>query len=113
MRYSSRVADFSTRTGNCTLRVIAGPEAIESLELNPTADPAAPRDDAHPVIREAMRQLQAYFGGELAEFDLPLAMSGTEFQQRVWRALLEVPYGSTCSYLELARSIGNPAAVRA
>ena len=60
-----------------------------------------------------MRQLAAYFAGERMEFDLPLAPQGTEFQRRVWKALVEIPYGETRSYGDLARSIGKPAAVRA
>jgi len=62
---------------------------------------------------EVIRQLQAYFRGELKEFDLPLAMVGTEFQLRVWNALRAIPYGETISYAQLAERIGNPKAVRA
>ncbi len=62
---------------------------------------------------EVIRQLQAYFRGELKEFDLPLAMEGTEFQLRVWNALRAIPYGETISYAQLAERIGNPKAVRA
>jgi methylated-DNA-[protein]-cysteine S-methyltransferase len=62
---------------------------------------------------EVIRQLQAYFRGELKEFDLPLAMEGTEFQLRVWNALRAIPYGETVSYAQLAQRIGNPKAVRA
>ena len=62
---------------------------------------------------EVIRQLRAYFRGELKEFDLPLAMEGTEFQLRVWNALRTIPYGETISYAQLAERIGNPKAVRA
>jgi methylated-DNA-[protein]-cysteine S-methyltransferase len=62
---------------------------------------------------EAVRQLAAYFTGTLRRFDLRLAPAGTPFQQRVWHALVEVPYGETISYGELARRVGRPAAVRA
>lgn len=62
---------------------------------------------------EVIRQLQAYFCGELREFDVPLALEGTEFQRRVWNALRVIPYGETISYLQLAERIGNPKAVRA
>ncbi len=62
---------------------------------------------------EVVRQLQAYFRGELKEFDLPLAMEGTEFQLRVWNALRTIPYGETISYAQLAERIGKPKAVRA
>lgn len=61
----------------------------------------------------AIEQLNAYFAGELSEFDLPMTMHGTEFQRRVWAALCEIPYGETISYGELARWVGNPKASRA
>jgi methylated-DNA-[protein]-cysteine S-methyltransferase len=65
------------------------------------------------AFAEAIRQLKAYFRGELRTFDLPLGMGGTEFQLRVWSALREIPYGETISYRELAERIGNRKAVRA
>jgi methylated-DNA-[protein]-cysteine S-methyltransferase len=65
------------------------------------------------AFAEAIRQLQAYFRGELKEFDVPLAMEGTDFQLRVWNALRAIPYGETISYAQLAGRIGNPQAVRA
>jgi methylated-DNA-[protein]-cysteine S-methyltransferase len=68
--------------------------------------------DATP-LRETVRQLQAYFAGELEEFDLPLAPEGTPFQLNVWKRLCGIPYGETISYGELARRIGNPNASRA
>lgn len=65
-------------------------------------------------LQESYRQLQAYFQRELREFDLALDVTaGTEFQRRVWAALPAVAYGRTASYLDLARQLGNPAAVRA
>lgn len=69
------------------------------------------RDDH--ALRGARQQLQDYFAGTLTEFDLPLAAQGTVFQQRVWKALREIPYGATISYGELARRIGQPTASRA
>jgi len=68
--------------------------------------------DAAP-LGETMRQLKAYFGGELHQFELPLAPEGTEFQRKVWFALCDIPYGETISYGDLARRIRNPKAVRA
>lgn len=62
---------------------------------------------------EAIEQLGEYFAGKRCEFDLPLVLDGTEFQVRVWRALLEIPYGETVSYKQLAERIGNVMAVRA
>jgi methylated-DNA-[protein]-cysteine S-methyltransferase len=64
-------------------------------------------------LPEAVRQLEEYFAGKRRDFDLPLNLDGTEFQQRVWRALTEIPYGETRSYGELAKRIGNPNASRA
>ncbi|MFJ9824019.1 methylated-DNA--[protein]-cysteine S-methyltransferase [Streptomyces sp. NPDC101160] len=62
---------------------------------------------------EAVRQLDAYFAGELTEFDLPLKLVGTPFQLRVWEQLRLIPYGETRTYGELAEALGKPAASRA
>ncbi|MCI5107739.1 MAG: methylated-DNA--[protein]-cysteine S-methyltransferase [Pseudomonadales bacterium] len=62
---------------------------------------------------EVRQQLEQYFAGQRQQFDLPLAPAGTEFQQRVWSALQEIPFGETWSYGELARHIGKPKASRA
>ena len=77
----------------------------------PLAEPV-PQPD-HPVLLEAERQLSDYFAGERQAFELPLDFAGTDFQRRVWSALLSIPYGETRSYRDIARQIGNPAAVRA
>ncbi|MCB8817675.1 methylated-DNA--[protein]-cysteine S-methyltransferase [Desulfosporosinus shakirovi] len=66
-----------------------------------------------PLIREAARQLGEYFDGRRKEFDLPLSLHGTEFQQSVWEALQAIPVGETCSYKDIAVQIGNPRASRA
>ncbi len=60
-----------------------------------------------------VHQLEEYFAGKRRRFDLPLDMRGTDFQKRCWQALLKIPYGETRSYADIARAIGNPAAVRA
>ncbi|MFE2020407.1 methylated-DNA--[protein]-cysteine S-methyltransferase [Streptomyces sp. NPDC059499] len=62
---------------------------------------------------ETVRQLGAYFTGELRTFDLPLHLAGTPFQRSVWAGLQEIPYGETCSYGELAEHLGKPGASRA
>jgi methylated-DNA-[protein]-cysteine S-methyltransferase len=77
-----------------------------------TALPPEWKEDKAP-FGEIIRQLQAYFGGELREFDMRLAPEGTEFQLRVWNSLRTIPYGETISYAQLAQKIGNPLAVRA
>jgi methylated-DNA-[protein]-cysteine S-methyltransferase len=66
-----------------------------------------------PVLAAAARQLDAYFDGHLRAFDLPLAPMGTPFQQRVWAALRDIPFGETRSYGQLAKAIAKPSAMRA
>jgi len=64
-------------------------------------------------LKEAATQLYQYFAGERTTFQLRLDFRGTAFQQRVWQALLDIPFGKTCSYLELARKLGDVKAIRA
>ena len=66
-----------------------------------------------PLISSAKRQLDEYFQGKRKSFDLPLAPSGTQFQQKVWNALCTIPYGETRSYKEIAAQIQNPKGCRA
>jgi methylated-DNA-[protein]-cysteine S-methyltransferase len=68
--------------------------------------------DGSPFV-EACVQLDAYFAGELKNFDLQLMPKGTAFQESVWHALIEIPYGETWSYGQLAANIGKPKASRA
>ncbi|TPG33257.1 methylated-DNA--[protein]-cysteine S-methyltransferase [Mycolicibacterium hodleri] len=68
-------------------------------------------DDA--MFDDAVEQLEAYFSGDLVDFDLELDMVGTEFQRRVWAALVTIPYGETRSYGAIAAQIGSPGASRA
>ena len=75
--------------------------------------PIEAEDSSHPVLLETARQLEQYFAGHRQAFALPLDFAGTAFQRTVWNALLTIPFGETRSYREIARQIGNPAAVRA
>ena len=71
-----------------------------------------PCSEDTPLLREAVRQLEAYFSGKLRRFELPLQPEGSEFRRRVWRAMNEIPYGETRTYGELSRSAGgSPRAV--
>ena len=70
-------------------------------------------DANHAVLRETARQLDEYFAGRRRDFDVPLEPRGTDFQRSVWQALRAIPFGETRSYGELARQLGNPAAMRA
>ena len=67
----------------------------------------------NPILVRTAQQLQEYFTGTRNRFELELDFAGTEFQQKVWQALLTIPFGETRSYSEIARQIGNPSAVRA
>jgi methylated-DNA-[protein]-cysteine S-methyltransferase len=65
------------------------------------------------VIEKSKDQLQEYFSGARKDFDLPILLVGSEFQKQVWKALLEIPYGKTQSYINLARRLGDEKAIRA
>ncbi|MCY1435576.1 Methylated-DNA--protein-cysteine methyltransferase [compost metagenome] len=69
--------------------------------------------EATEQLDEVVRQLDEYFAGKRQTFDLPLAPRGTQFQREVWQALLEIPFGRTTCYAELAERIGRPKAMRA
>lgn len=83
-------------------------------ELSFPGELAVPGDAAaSPLVREAERQLRAYFAGRLTRFDVPLNPSGTAFQKAVWRALCAVPHGATASYGDIAAAVGKPRGARA
>ncbi|MDE6777902.1 MAG: methylated-DNA--[protein]-cysteine S-methyltransferase [Alistipes sp.] len=69
--------------------------------------------DRTPLLESAARQLTEYFAGTRRDFDIPLAPAGTLFQQEVWRALRDIPYGTTRSYKSVAEAVGRPQACRA
>jgi methylated-DNA-[protein]-cysteine S-methyltransferase len=98
------------------IALVGDGEALSGLYMpqhrhRPPLPDSVVRDDA--AFDAAREQLGAYFAGERTEFDVPVAATGTPFQQEVWRALAEIPYGRTWSYGELAQHVGKPAAVRA
>lgn len=70
-------------------------------------------DQQHPILLETQKQLNEYFAGQRQKFELALDFEGTEFQQKVWQALLSIPFGETRSYKDIAEQIGNVKAVRA
>jgi len=93
------------------LRIIERDGMISAIEFFPFRQPAdgrplGARSDDHPVLAEAVRQLQSYFDGDLTVFDLPLAPRGSDFQQRVWEQLTKIAYGDTASYGEIAGRLG-------
>jgi methylated-DNA-[protein]-cysteine S-methyltransferase len=92
------------------LRIVEHDGAITQIEFSPFRDgdgrPRGERDDDHPLLAEARRQLAAYFERDLKEFDLPLAPVGSAFQQKVWEQLRGIGYGETASYGEIAGRLG-------
>lgn len=81
------------------------PKCLDSKQLLPCAD--------HPILLATQKQLSEYFAGQRQHFDLPLTFEGTDFQQKVWQALLSIPFAETRSYRDIAAQIGNVKAVRA
>ncbi len=98
------------------LLLVADGDSLRRIDFVNGRHPAKPdpdwKEDPAP-LKEPIRQLKAYFAGDLENFDLPLVPEGTTFQQQVWKRLCDIPYGQTISYGELARRIGNPKASRA
>jgi methylated-DNA-[protein]-cysteine S-methyltransferase len=70
-------------------------------------------EESSEVIEKTIKHLREYFAGERKEFNIPLITVGTAFQKSVWEGLIKIPYGTTASYLELSKNIGNEKAVRA
>jgi methylated-DNA-[protein]-cysteine S-methyltransferase len=95
------------------LRLVASESGILRVLLRFSGPPEGRDGREHPLLVEAASQLRAYMACELREFQLPLDLRGTDFQLRVWRQVLEIPYGETRSYAQIARALGAPGAVRA
>jgi methylated-DNA-[protein]-cysteine S-methyltransferase len=111
----SRHLFHSSPIGNLTL--VAEGDALTGLFFD-RHDPA-PCPEFGEFVHEdeflarVTDQLDEYFAGSRRDFDLPLAATGTDFQRKVWDALMTIPYGEAISYAELAKRVGNPAASRA
>ena len=96
-------AVFRTPLGN--MRLVMRDGAVTGLCFTDEAE--------NGEINEGVRQVLEYFASERRDFDLPLEPEGTPFQKKVWRALMDIPYGETRTYGEIARAIGSPGAARA
>ena len=97
------------------LEILGTDEAIKSIRF---IEPDQPDDGVKsatvsPVLEACVEQFEAYFKGELREFSLPLDPDGTDFQKAVWRELVNIPFGTTVSYLDIAKALNNEKAVRA
>ena len=106
----SEHAIYAAPTGGLLLELECESGAITSLRRIHGAAPTAPPDT---LAKLAFRQLDEYFSGTRRSFELPLRLCGTPFQQRVWSALCEIPYGETRSYRDIAEAVGSPRAYRA
>jgi methylated-DNA-[protein]-cysteine S-methyltransferase len=91
---------------------IAGTEK-EICSVNFVMKKTSPKSEYSPALKECLRQLDEYFRGKRKIFELQLRVAGTEFQRNVWQALLDVGYGETASYRDIAAAVGKPKAVRA
>ena len=100
---------FDTPIGAVRLTEEGG--SIIRIELTNAAD--AVHTSPTPLLHESAQQILAFLNGERRQLDFPIRMMGTPFQQRVWRALMQIPYGTTRTYGEIASAIGNPRASRA
>lgn len=103
------IVSLPTTLGHLSIR--ATPRGILSV----TFGDDSPDADAEPsaFLEQCLHEMEEYFSGNRRAFSVPLVMRGTDFQQRVWDALLEIPFGQTVTYGQLAKEIGNPGAVRA
>jgi methylated-DNA-[protein]-cysteine S-methyltransferase len=108
---------YSYLTSPLGTLLIAGDSAgLRQIHFQPGPQQGRPAPDWHEdrqPLDAALSQLAAYFAGTLHQFTLDLAPQGTPFQQAVWRALQDIPYGETVSYGVLARQLGKPQAARA
>lgn len=90
------------------LRLVATADALVAIDFSPFGDRPGDSSPNHPVLAETATQLREYFAGTRTRFDLPLAPSGTAFQQRVWAELLRIGHGDTASYGSIAARLGLP-----
>lgn len=98
------------------LTLVASDDALIALYVKDEKMPkmvGAVKDEKHPILLLAQKQLEEYFKGKRRDFDIPVAPEGTEFQARVWKALTKIPYGKIWSYGEQAKYLKAPNAQRA
>lgn len=117
-RYTSPIGDLAlaaaaTESGAglaIAMFIGAQKKPAPALPLQEISGETSPEAD---LLREAMRQFDAYFSRQLRDFSLPIAQEGTDFRQRVWVELQKIPYGTTITYLALARRLGDEKCIRA
>ncbi|WPR72157.1 methylated-DNA--[protein]-cysteine S-methyltransferase [Flavobacterium sp. NG2] len=102
------ITHFKTPLGIAT--IIGDENGIAKITI---ADEGKISTEIPVILRNAVTQLQEYFEGNRTHFNFKLNPQGTEFQQKVWQALIEIPYGKTISYLDLSKKLGDVKAIRA
>lgn len=98
------------------LQLSATADALTQLHFTTETSaplPLVPLAEQYPVLQQTVAQLNHYFSGSNLNFNIPLQQQGTPFQQSVWQALLQIPAGSTMSYMQLSKLLGNTKAIRA
>jgi methylated-DNA-[protein]-cysteine S-methyltransferase len=98
--------------------LVAGDDGLSGVYFDaqkyyPCIDPRWQRDERHPLIAQARRELSEYFAGKRERFEVLLAPAGTAYQRTIWKAIAEVEYGKTISYAQLAQLAGYPGNARA
>ena len=88
-------------------------EKISRIEIVNGTEKFDGKEEETELINKTYKELDEYFRGKRKTFDIPLKIEGTEFQKKIWNELLEIPYGETRSYLDIAKRVGNPKASRA
>lgn len=91
-------------------KIIGDENGISVISIN---DEGEISPEIPVVLQEAVSQLEDYFEGKRTDFDFKMNPAGTEFQQKVWKALIEIPFGKTCSYMDLSKKLGDVKAIRA
>jgi methylated-DNA-[protein]-cysteine S-methyltransferase len=97
------------------IKIVADANCIQALTFIEDSENLSTKEgvESPPVIHQCIDELIDYFNGSRTQFTVPIHQSGTDFQQKVWKELYEVPYAKTMSYAELAKKLGDPKVIRA
>ncbi|HYV34961.1 MAG TPA: methylated-DNA--[protein]-cysteine S-methyltransferase, partial [Gemmataceae bacterium] len=104
---------FVTGNGVCALRLLGRQTLTQLVDEMQQRHPNADVVEDQTAARQAFKQVDGWLAGKIKSRELSLDLRGTPFQMQVWKEMLRVPHGKTCSYTELARRVGKPRAVRA
>ena len=96
-----------------TLEIVGSSQGISAISFVEREGHCEQSEESLSSLEYCIRQLDEYFRGRRNEFSIQLDLRGTDFQKRVWRELVHIPFGATTSYLNVAKNLGNPKAIRA